>query len=143
MTQSGLAVETGKGHLEYSQKLTESCAYKTTGQYNNSVRPVCQAFSFATVSGAYLGSKKRPGDRLKESILEMGLSYSEFGKRVAEAQTPPRSPVYKRNNVMEWIASRAKPTTDAWLAIEKVTGKTITWFLHGIVGEKPVDRQLP
>jgi hypothetical protein len=90
-----------------------------------------------------LAKKKHPGERLKAVITEeLGISYAEFGRRVAAAETPPRKRPYGRNNVGEWTSGRSGIKPKTWAAIEAVTGRSFTWFLHGIAGERTFDRQL-
>lgn len=109
--------------------MTEINTVHNQWTYTNSGRVACQDFSFTTV----LGERGLPkfGDRLKDEIDRLGLSYNEFGATVAENERPPRKTPYRKNNVEHWVASRRNPNQFAWAAIERVTGKALAWFLHG------------
>lgn len=141
VTELGLAVESGKGHLENSQRLTENNAVHQQWTYTSGGRQVCQDFSFSTpLEDCELPTNLTFGDRLKAEIERLGLSYNEFGARVALEERPPRETPYRRNNVEHWVSSRRRPNQYAWAAIERVTGKTLGWFLHGDLpdfGERP------
>lgn len=75
--------------------------------------------------------EKQPGERLRAVIEELGLSYTEFGEKVAKAERPPRERPYRRNNVGEWTSGRSGPKPRTWDAIEAVTGKPMRFFLRG------------
>lgn len=70
-----------------------------------------------------------PGDRLRAVIEEMGGTFEDFGASVAENESPPRDRPYGRNHVWLWLKNQRSPSTKAWLAIERVTGKPMEHFL--------------
>lgn len=99
--------------------------------YTNCGRLACQDFSF----GEFLLPQKHYGDRLREEIDRLGVSYNDFGDRVAQQQKPPRHPPYRKNNVEGWVSARTRPSQEAWAAIELVTSKPLRWFIHGETAE--------
>lgn len=89
-------------------------------------------------------AEKQPGKRLRAVIKALGLSYTEFGEKVAKAERPPRDRPYRRNNVGEWTSGRSGLKPRTWDAIEVVTGKPMRFFLYGgTAGQERATSGLP
>lgn len=121
--------------------MTEITAVHNQWTYTTSGRHACQDFSFMTVlEECDLPKETTFGDRLKAEIDRLGLSYNEFGAKVAATQRPPREEPYRKNNVEHWVRGNRRPNQSAWAAILKITEKPLDWFVDA---EPSVPRVAP